>query len=138
MTDYKQLIKQAYQAQQNSYCPYSNWAVGACLVTKSGKYYHGCNIESATFSPTVCAERTALFKAVSEGEREFVAIAVVGNGKDIPIGQGGYCPPCGVCRQVMAEFVDPETFEIVIAKDYDNYQVYTLAQLMPLISLPIK
>ncbi|MEG2158769.1 MAG: cytidine deaminase, partial [Clostridia bacterium] len=84
MKDYKQLIKEAYEAQKNSYCPYSNWAVGACLETSQGKLYHGCNIESATHTPTCCAERTAFFKAVSEGEREFCCIAIVGNGINTP------------------------------------------------------
>ncbi len=138
MTDYKLLIKHAYQAQQKAYMPYSHWAVGACLQTKEGKLYHGCNIESATHTPTCCAERTAFFKAVSEGEMQFNAIAIVGNDKDTPIGQGEICPPCGVCRQVMSEFCDPETFEIILASDYDKYQVYTLAQLLPLIALPLE
>ncbi|MEG1706704.1 MAG: cytidine deaminase, partial [Clostridia bacterium] len=80
----------------------------------------------------------AFFKAVSEGEREFCCIAIVGNGINTPIGEGDYCAPCGVCRQVMAEFCDPYSFEIVLAKSYDEYQVYTLAQLLPLVSLPNK
>lgn len=138
MIDYKQLIKCAYEAQKYAYIPYSNWAVGAALLTKSGKIYKGCNIESATFTPTNCAERTAFFKAVSEGEHDFVAIAVVGNDKNTPIGKGDYCPPCGVCRQVMAEFCNPQTFEIILAKSYDEYQVYKLQELLPLIALPIK
>ena len=79
-----------------------------------------------------------IFKAISEGEKDFAAIAVVGNAKDTPIGKGDYCPPCGVCRQVMAEFCDADTFEIILARSYDDYKVYTLAQLLPLISLPIK
>lgn len=136
MIDYKLLVKEAYEAQKTAYIPYSHWAVGAALLTAEGKIYRGCNIESSTFSPTNCAERTAIFKAVSEGERNFTAIAIVGNDKDTPIGQGDFCPPCGVCRQVMAEFC-PLNFEIILAKGYDDYKVYTLGELMPLVSLPL-
>ena len=134
--DYKKLVAEAYEAQRFSYCPYSHWAVGAALLAKNGKIYHGCNIESSTFSPTNCAERTAIFKAVSEGVTEFAAIAIVGNDKNTPIGQGDYCPPCGVCRQVMCEFCNAD-FEIIVAKDYDKFEVYTLGELMPLVSKPI-
>ena len=136
MIDYKLLVKEAYEAQKRAYIPYSHWAVGAALLTKEGKIYRGCNIESSTFSPTVCAERTAFFKAVSEGERNFVAIAIVGNDEKTPIGKGGFCPPCGVCRQVMTEFCTGD-FEIILAKGYDDYEVHTLAELMPLVSLPL-
>lgn len=137
MTDYKQLVKAAYEAQKMAYAPYSHWVVGAALLTAEGKIYKGCNIESATFSPTVCAERTAFFKAVSEGGRHFVAIAIVGNAEGTAMGKADVCPPCGVCRQVMTEFCGGD-FEIVLAKNYDDYAVYTLAELMPLVSLPIK
>lgn len=137
MTDYKQLVKAAYEAQKMAYAPYSHWVVGAALLTAEGKIYKGCNIESATFSPTVCAERTAFFKAVSEGERHFAAIAIVGNAEGTAMGKADVCPPCGVCRQVMTEFCGGN-FEIVLAKSYDDYAVYTLAELMPLVSLPIK
>lgn len=136
MIDYKLLVKEAYEAQKMAYVPYSHWAVGAALLTKEGKIYRGCNIESSTFSPTNCAERTAFFKAVSEGERSFAAIAIVGNDVNTPIGKGDYCPPCGVCRQVMCEFCALD-FEIILAKDYDKYEVYTLDQIMPLVSLPL-
>ena len=137
MTDYKQLVKAAYEAQKMAYAPYSHWVVGAALLTAEGKIYKGCNIESATFSPTVCAERTAFFKAVSEGERHFAAIAIVGNAEGTAMGKADVCPPCGVCRQVMTEFCGGD-FEIVLAKSYDDYAVYTLAELMPLVGLPIK
>lgn len=137
MTDYKQLVKAAYEAQKMAYAPYSHWVVGAALLTAEGKIYKGCNIESATFSPTVCAERTAFFKAVSEGERHFAAIAIVGNAEGTAMGKADVCPPCGVCRQVMTEFCGGD-FEIVLAKSHDDYAVYTLAELMPLVSLPIK
>ena len=90
MTDYKLLVKEAYEAQKTAYIPYSNWAVGAGLLPKEGKIYRGCNIESSTFSPTNCAERTAFFKAVSEGERNFTAIAIVGNDVNTPLGRGEY------------------------------------------------
>ena len=132
MIDYKLLVKEAYEAQKMAYIPYSHWAVGAALLTKEGKIYRGCNIESSTFSPTVCAERTAFFKAVSEGERNFAAIAIVGNDEKTPIGKGGFCPPCGVCRQVMMEFCDPEKFEIILATGINDYEIYKLKDLLPL------
>lgn len=137
MIDYKALVKEAYEAQKNSYCPYSHWAVGAALLTKSGKIYRGCNIENNTFTPTVCAERVAIFKAVSEGVRDFAAIAIVGNDVHTKIGDGDVCPPCGVCRQVMSEFC-PADFQIILGRGYDDYEVYTLAELMPKVSLPLK
>lgn len=137
MTDYKVLVKEAYEAQKKAYCPYSHWAVGAALLTADGKIYHGCNIENNTFTPTVCAERVAIFKAVSEGVNDFVAIAIVGNDIHTEIGKGEQCPPCGVCRQVMVEFC-PADFEIVLASDYDKYEVFTLKELMPKVSLPLK
>ena len=110
--DNKELICKALEAMKSSYSPYSGFAVGAALLAKSGKVYTGCNIENAAFGPTVCAERTAFFKAVSEGEREFEKIAVAGgkNGKVTD-----YAFPCGVCRQVMAEFCKKD-FEIITAK----------------------
>lgn len=137
MTDYKALVKEAYEAQKQSYCPYSHWAVGAALLTKSGKIFRGCNIENNTFTPTVCAERVAFFKAVSEGVRDFAAIAIVGNPQGAKPGSADVCPPCGVCRQVMVEFC-PADFEIVLGKSLDDYEVYTLAELMPKVSLPLK
>jgi len=126
--DYKELTKAAIAAREAAYIPYSNFAVGAALLTKSGKLYQGCNIENAGYSPTNCAERTAVFKAVSEGEREFAAIAVAG----WPRG-GAPAPayPCGVCRQVLMEFVKPDTFEVIICTGEDDYMVYTLDELLP-------
>ena len=122
------LIKEAILAREKSYAPYSKFHVGAALLTESGKIYTGCNIENAAFSPTNCAERTAIFKAVSEGERKFVTIAIVGGaeGKTME-----YCPPCGVCRQVMREFVFPKEFVIVLGKSMNEYQEYTLEELFP-------
>ena len=136
MIDYKLLVKEAYEGQKMAYTPYSHWRVGAALLTKEGKIYRGCNIESSVYTPTSCAERTAFFKAISEGERNFVAIAIVGNDENTKIGEGDFCPPCGVCRQVMSEFCDGN-FEIILGKGYDDYKVYTLAELMPLVSKPI-
>lgn len=108
----KELILEAKKARERAYVPYSHHSVGAALLTKDGKIYHGCNIENAAYGPTNCAERTAFFKAVYEGEREFTKIAVVG-GLEEEDGNA-LCAPCGVCRQVMMEFCDPETFMIVM------------------------
>lgn len=123
------LIQEAIAAMQYSYTPYSHFRVGAALLTKSGKLYCGCNIENAAYTPTNCAERTAFFKAVSEGELEFEAICIVG-GKDGKTAE--YTPPCGVCRQVMMEFCDPETFQIILATDETHYTAFTLKELLPL------
>ena len=111
-----------------SYTPYSNFKVGASLLTKNGQIYTGCNIENAAYTPTNCAERTAIFKAVSEGVREFDAICIVG-GKDGILTE--YTAPCGVCRQVMMEFCQPETFQIILAVDEENYKVCSLRELFP-------
>lgn len=132
MIDAKLLIEKAYEAQKLSYSPYSNFTVGAALLGASGKIYTGCNIENAAFTPTNCGERTAFFKAISEGEKEFTAIAIVGHKKGQNPGEGDYCAPCAVCRQVMAEFCDLDTFKVIIAKDYDDYLEYTLGELLPL------
>ena len=123
---YSNLIEIAENARDNAYAPYSKFSVGAALLTKSGKIYTGCNIENAAYSPTNCAERTAFFKAVSEGEREFEAIAVVGAKKG---DKGGFCSPCGVCRQVMLEFCDQD-FKIVL-RGIDGIKVYSLSEMMP-------
>lgn len=123
------LCQQATAAREQAYCPYSHFAVGAALLCKSGRIYTGCNIESAAYSPSICAERTAFAKAVSEGEREFTAIAIVG-GKQGEICRE-LCPPCGVCRQVMMEFCDPETFLILLATENNEYKEYTLSELLP-------
>lgn len=110
-----------------AYAPYSNFLVGAALLTASGKVYTGCNVENAAFTPTNCAERTAFFKAVSEGEREFVAIAVVGGKRG---SEPSFCSPCGVCRQVMAEFCKGD-FRVILGNS-DGVEVHTLAELLPL------
>lgn len=125
-----ELILEAKKARTHAYAPYSHHSVGAALLTKSGKIYHGCNIENAGFSPTICAERNAFFKAVYDGEREFDRIAVIGGleGTD----ENAPCAPCGVCRQVMMEFCDPETFKIILANGPDAQLEMTLKELLPL------
>lgn len=122
--DIRILIDEAYEAQKQSYAPYSNFHVGAALLTAEGNIYRGCNIENAAYSPTNCAERTAFFKAVSEGERNFAAIAIVGSREE-------YLAPCGVCRQVMQEFCDSEAFQIILAKGREDYLIYYLKELFP-------
>lgn len=128
--DRRELIDIALEARQMAYTPYSHHKVGAALLTKDGKVYRGCNIESASYTPSNCAERTAFFKAVSEGEREFEAIAIVGGFEDSPVLR--LCAPCGVCRQVMMEFCDPETFEIILCDENDELHSYKLEELLPL------
>ena len=118
----KELINSALEAREKAYVPYSDFKVGAALLSKSGNIYSGCNIESASFTPTICAERTAISKAVSEGDREIVAVAVVGNPEE-------YTYPCGVCRQVIREFSKDVT--IIIAKNEDDYKLYKLSDLLP-------
>ena len=125
MDDMK-LIEMAVKAREMAYAPYSEFKVGAALLAAGGKVYTGCNIENAAYSPSNCAERTAYFKAVSEGERDFEAIAVVG-GKDTP----GFCTPCGVCRQVMAEFCDPKKFRIILMDNKGGTITYLLEELLP-------
>ena len=124
-----QLIETAIEQLKYSYTPYSGFKVGAALLAKNGTVYTGCNIENAAYTPTNCAERTAFFKAVSEGVKEFDAICIVG-GKDGVLTE--YAPPCGVCRQVMMEFCDPERFRIVLGKGDLSFREYTLKELLPL------
>ncbi len=126
---YETLISAALAAREKAYTPYSKFKVGAALMTAEGKIYTGCNIENAAFSPTCCAERTAFFKAVSEGEKNFSAIAVVGGQEGKPL---DYCPPCGVCRQVMVEFCDTASFIVVLAKDEYDYKTFTLNEILPI------
>lgn len=125
----QEMIDLAIEQLKYSYTPYSGFKVGAALLTKDGKFYTGCNIENAAYTPTNCAERTAFFKAVSEGERAFEAICVVG-GKDGILTE--YAAPCGVCRQVMMEFCDLETFKIILATGREQYEIFTLKELLPL------
>ena len=125
----EKLIDTAIEQLKFSYTPYSNFKVGAALLTKSGKIYTGCNIENASYTPTNCAERTAFFKAVSEGVLEFDAICVVGGMNKVLKESAA---PCGVCRQVMMEFCDPDTFQIILATSKDQYEIFTLKELLPL------
>ena len=122
------LIKKCLEARKSAYVPYSHFAVGAALLCADGKVYTGCNIENASFSPTVCAERTAFFKAVSEGVRQFAAIAIAGG----PDGaeELDFCPPCGICRQVMEEFCGPD-FRIILGNTSGELKCLTLAELLP-------
>lgn len=122
--EYRELIIQAVAAKESAYAPYSKFRVGAALLTKSGRIFTGCNIENVSFSATNCAERTAVFKAVSEGEREFEAIVITGDNYD-------YLAPCGICRQVLAEFCDFDTFSVILANDQEDYRVMTLGELLP-------
>lgn len=126
----RELVQAALKARTFAYTPYSGFQVGAALLCKDGTVYLGCNIENAAFTPTNCAERTAFFKAVSEGKREFDAIAVVGG----PAGKKPeeFCSPCGVCRQVMMEFCDPDTFKVILGKGDLEWREYTLKEIYPL------
>lgn len=123
----EELIRQAFGALEYAYAPYSKFKVAAALLTKSGKIYTGCNIENAALSPGNCAERTAIFKAVSEGEKDFAAICIVN--EDVQ-GKHDYCPPCGVCRQVMREFCFDD-FRILLGGADGAIRAFTLAQLLP-------
>ena len=123
------LITRAMEARMKSYSPYSGYMVGAALLCENDVIIGGCNVENASYSPTNCAERTAFFKAVSEGIKEFRAIAIVGGHKDAE--ELDFAHPCGVCRQVMQEFCDSETFQIIVAKSEAEYQVYQLKELLP-------
>lgn len=128
--DRKALIQAAIDMRNNSYSPYSNFTVGAALLTKNGEIFTGCNIESASYTPSNCAERTAFFKAVSEGHREFSMIAISGGKKGEEPHE--HCAPCGVCRQVMMEFCDPKTFKILLVKSPEDYIEMTLEELLPM------
>lgn len=128
--DKRLLIQKALEARKNAYVPYSGYAVGAAVLTASGNIYTGCNIENAAYSPTNCGERTAIFKAVSEGEREIVAVAVVAAKKELEAPLPDFASPCGVCRQVIAEFGGSDTL-IILAKSADDFIAYTLNELLP-------
>lgn len=123
------LIDQAVSMMDYSYVPYSHFHVGAALLAKNGTVYKGCNIENAGYTPSNCAERTAFFKAVSEGVLEFDAICVVGG---MNKNMKSYAAPCGVCRQVMMEFCDPEEFQIILATSKEQYEIFALKELLPL------
>ena len=121
-------IEAALEARQYAYAPYSAFMVGAALLCGSGALYSGCNVENASFSPSCCAERTAFVKAVSAGERDFAAIAVVGGAAGARM---EYCMPCGVCRQVMNEFCAPDAFTVIVARTVAEYRLFTLGELLP-------
>ena len=125
----KQLCDMAVAMLERAYVPYSHFPVGAALLCKDGTVFTGCNVENAAYGATICAERTAMVKAVSEGQREFQAIAIAGGKKDAVTLE--YCAPCGVCRQVMMEFVNPQNFQIILARSAREYQIFTLEQLLP-------
>ena len=129
MLPVKELIEKAVGAMEYAYAPYSSFKVGAALLAKDDTVYQGCNIENAAYTPCNCAERTAFFKAVSAGVKEFKAICIVG-GKEGVLTE--FTAPCGVCRQVMMEFCDPKEFQIILAVDEDNYRVFTLEELFPM------
>lgn len=123
----EQLIKEALRARKQAYAPYSGYLVGAALLTGEGGIYTGCNVENASYGAVNCAERTAFYKAVSEGKREFKAIAIVGGKQNA----ADYAAPCGICRQVMMEFCNPKEFRVIIAKSCGDYREYTLEELLP-------
>ena len=125
----RELGVKALAGLKNSYAPYSHFHVSAVLLCADGKAYTGNNIENAAYTPSVCAERCAFFKAVSEGERDFTAIALCGGLNGIV---KDYCAPCGVCRQVMMEFCDPETFQIILPSSREEYEIFTLKELLPI------
>ena len=125
----QELIREAIAARKRSYSPYSHFQVGAALLGRSGKVYTGCNIENAAYTPTNCAELTAFFKAISEGEKEFEMFAIVGGPEKSA--RTDYCPPCGVCRQVMAEFCDPKAFRVLMARTETDYRECSLEEVLP-------
>ncbi|MBQ6469368.1 MAG: cytidine deaminase [Lachnospiraceae bacterium] len=124
----RKLLDKAEEMMRFSYAPYSGFRVGAALLSADGTVYTGCNVENASYGASNCAERTAFFKAVSEGCRSFKAIAIAG-GKDGRAEE--FCPPCGICRQVMREFCDPESFEIILGNDKGEIRVFRLGELLP-------
>ena len=128
--DDTKLIQHAIEARERAYAPYSHFAVGAALLCADGTVYQGCNIENAAYGPSNCAERTAFFRALYDGERDFEAIAIVGGTLGHPISE--LCSPCGTCRQIMMEFCDPAAFRIVMAVRADTPVSYTLEELLPL------
>ncbi|VTZ41468.1 cytidine deaminase [Streptococcus pneumoniae] len=125
---YKAIISEAIKSMAKAYAPYSDFKVGAALVTEDKKFFSGCNIENAAFSPTCCAERVSFYKAVFKGERSFSRICIVGGKNGI---LSSFIAPCGVCCQVMIEFCNSDSFEVILASDVDTYKVYKLKELLP-------
>ena len=127
--DYGKLVEEAKEAMKNAYTPYSHHKVGAALLAQDGTVFRGCNVENAAYGPTNCAERTAVFKAVSEGYTSFKAIAIVGGMHGVI---RDYCAPCGVCRQVLREFSIPEDFDVVLDNGKGEIKVFKLSELLPM------
>ena len=130
MGRYEELIEMAMDARRVAYAPYSKFKVGAALLGSNGVIYMGCNVENASYPATNCAERTAILSAVAEGQKEFEAIAIVGGNEDAS--ELDLCAPCGICRQVMREFCDPQSFEVILARNVEDYKVFTLEELLPM------
>ncbi len=122
-----ELLKEALNARKMAYAPYSDYQVGAALVTEDGSIYHGCNVENASYGATCCAERTAVFKAVSEGKRKIMKIAIAGGSKE----EINFAYPCGICRQVLREFADPAQLQVIVGRSEEDLKIYTLEQLLP-------
>ena len=127
---YEELVELALEAREMAYAPYSRFKVGAALLGKNGVVYKGCNVENASYPATNCAERTAIFHAVSTGQKAFEAIAIVGGKEDAK--ELDLCAPCGICRQVLREFCEPDKFEVILAKNKDDYKVFKLEELLPM------
>ena len=129
----EKLIEKAFEMKEKAYCPYSNYHVGAAILAKSGKIYGGMNVENSSYGATICAERNAIFKAVSEGDKQFSAIVICGgfdenkNKED----KSNYAFPCGICRQVLREFNNPKEFKVYICPNKEKYNVFTLEELLP-------
>ncbi|MBR0147703.1 MAG: cytidine deaminase [Lachnospiraceae bacterium] len=126
----KELIQAAIECRENSYAPYSGYRVGAALLSSKGLMYSGCNVENASYGATICAERNTVFTAVAAGQREFVAIAIVGGPDEEEAPLSGSAYPCGMCRQVLSEFGSSD-MKIIVAKSTDDYEVFTLGELIP-------
>ena len=124
-----ELIQEAMKARENAYAPYSGFTVGAALLSSSGKVYHGCNVENASYPATNCAERTALFSAVASGEHHFEAVAIIGGMKGEAPAQ--FCYPCGICRQALSEFASPDSFVVLVAKSETEFEEFLLKDLLP-------
>lgn len=128
----KDLAAAALRARKHAYAPYSGFLVGAALLVLNGTLYTGCNIENAAYSVCNCAERTALFSAVAAGERRFRAIAVAGGKREEQEPLSSYCPPCGVCRQALSEFCESRAFQVILVRSREDFQIFTLEELLPL------
>ena len=129
--DINKLTEAAFEARKRSYSPYSGYAVGAAILCDDGSIVTGCNIENASYGATVCAERCALFTAVSSGKTGFKAIAIVGGLADEDLVLTDYAYPCGICRQVLREFADPDEFQVIVARSLSDHRIHTLSELLP-------